>query len=155
MKVFYESKIAKALRVKTIMLFGAVFTAISEDRFTERDYRHEYIHTLQWRSLLGVSFMAGIVLWCTLYAITKSPYSMFGLMTFPMLYYVWYVLEFIIRFSVLFIVEREGFRATWKKAYRSVVFEQEAYDKETSTCSSDFEMFNVNFMKYYKKLFKR
>lgn len=154
MKVFYESKIAKALRVKAIMLFGAVFTAKSESEFTERNYRHEYIHTLQWRSVLGVGFMASVILTDILYLFTSSGYSFFGFLLFPGFYYVWYVMEFLIRFLLIYIKERKGFHASRIKAYRYIVFEQEARYAETSTCSCDFEVMDINFMKYYKRPFE-
>lgn len=69
---------------------------------TDIDLNHEQIHTAQMRELLYLFF------------------------------YIWYILEFIIRFI------GNGFQ--WKQAYKNIWFEQEAYDYQN----------NLDYLKYRK-----
>ena len=80
--------------------------------FTKLDERHEMIHGRQQLEMAAVGVPVGI---CLYFFAGWEWWSLCGLL----LFYVWYVTEWIIR---LFIN---------KNPYRSISFEQEAYSNET------------------------
>ena len=121
---FYESWLAKRLLwsgYPTIMLFGMVFTEYREAQVSGRMRRHEGIHCRQWRELTVVSLLvlAWLVLLCGI--------SVWWLLCAPVVYYVWYALEW--------AVKRLFVYGNGKPAYRNVSFEREAYGNE---CDADY-----------------
>lgn len=116
MKVFYNSWIAKVFTMikdySTVMLFGAVFT--EDSSVSERTIYHEQAHAVQYRTL----FCAGLVLALIVSLFTELSWWSVSLILIPvMLFYVWYVIEYIIRL----LLYRNHYRA-----YRNIVFEREA-----------------------------
>ena len=116
MKVFYNSWIAKVFTMikgySTVMLFGAVFT--EDSSVSERTVYHEQVHAVQYRTL----FCAGLVLALIMSLFTELSWWSVSLILIPiMLFYVWYVIEYIIRL----LLYRNHYRA-----YRNIVFEREA-----------------------------
>ena len=111
-----------------INLFGLLFTRYSFDRISPLVINHEGIHTKQYFEftialaiIFGLAVILGLSLWC--------------LSIIPIAYYVWYVLEWFLRLllqlATLFKAEAGKYKAHLHKAYRNVLFEQEAYKFQT------------------------
>ena len=107
-----------------INLFGLLFTRHSVDRISPLVINHEGIHTKQYFEFTiasAVIFGLAVILWL-------SPWY---LLMIPIAYYVWYVLEWFLRLLVqsatLFKAEAGKYKVHLHKAYRNVLFEQEAY----------------------------
>lgn len=119
-KVFYDSWIAKKLFLagySTITLFAWVFTMWSEKEAAQSTINHECVHARQWVELAVAS---GLLLWA---GMLMFGYSAWWLLLSALTFYVWYVLEYLIRRLIgLFRSSQYGQKA----AYRLVSFEQEA-----------------------------
>ena len=107
-----------------INLFGLLFTRYSFDRISPLVINHEGIHTKQYLEftiafaiIFGLAVILGLSPWC--------------LLIIPIAYYVWYALEWFLRLLIqlatLFKAEDGKYKAHLYKAYRNVLFEQEAY----------------------------
>lgn len=109
-RYFTNSKLAKALLFEgysTIAIGWFVFSKL--DKLTNRTKIHETIHALQWTEVTSVAF---VLLACFSWII--SPYLVF---LSPIVYYVWYVIEWLIRLP-------------FGNAYRNIMFEKEAFDND-------------------------
>lgn len=119
-KVFYESWIAKHLlfaSYTTITLFAWVFTKWSEGEARQSTINHECVHARQWIELTVAS---GLLIWV---AMLVFGFSAWWLALSPVVFYIWYVTEYLIRRIIgLFRSNENG----QKTAYRLVSFEQEA-----------------------------
>lgn len=119
-KVFYESWIAKHLlfaSYTTITLFAWVFTKWSEEEARQSTINHECVHARQWIELTVAS---GLLIWL---GMLLFGYSAWWLTVSALTFYVWYVVEYLIRRLIgLFRSSENGQKA----AYRLVSFEQEA-----------------------------
>ena len=145
-KIYYNSKIAKLVTFMadfaTIMLFGAVFTELSE--LPSRTKYHEGAHIEQYQTLFstGLALMAGIMFTC--FAFNVYGWWMLWLTAIPVfMYYAWYLIEYAVR--LIMYRDRD-------KAYRMIVFEQEAYDLENEyrkPCPERRSASSFSFWKYY------
>lgn len=119
-KVFYDSWIAKKLLLtgySTITLFAWVFTRWSEKEARQSTINHECVHARQWVEL-AVAF--GLLLWA---GMLIFGYSAWWLVLSALTFYIWYVVEYLIRRLIgLFRSGENGQKA----AYWLVSFEQEA-----------------------------
>lgn len=109
-RYFTKCKLAKALLFEgysTIAIGWFVFSKLKQ--LPKRTKIHETIHALQWTEVTSVAF---VLLACFSWII--SPYLVF---LSPIVYYVWYVIEWLIRLPF-------GY------AYRNIMFEKEAFDNE-------------------------
>lgn len=119
-KVFYNSWIAKKLLLdgySTITLFTWVFTKWSENEAAQSTINHECVHARQWVELAVAS---SVLLWG---GMLVFDYSAWWLVLSSLTFYIWYVLEYLIRRLIgLF----RGCENGQKMAYRKVSFEREA-----------------------------
>lgn len=147
MKVFYNSWIAKVFTMikgySTVMLFGAVFT--EDSSVSERTIYHEQAHAVQYRTL----FCAGLVLALIVSLFTELSWWSVSLILIPvMLFYVWYVIEYIIRLL--------SYRNHYQ-AYRNIVFEREAVALQFEYQKPEAERKYAtafSFMSFYKNQYK-
>lgn len=147
MKVFYNSWIAKIFTMikgySTVMLFGAVFT--EDSSVSERTIYHEQAHAVQYRTL----FCAGLVLALIVSLFTELSWWSVSLILIPvMLFYVWYVIEYIIRL----LLYRNHYRA-----YRNIVFEREAVALQFEYQKPEAERKYAtafSFMNFYKSKYE-
>lgn len=128
-KVFYESWIAKHLlfaSYTTITLFAWVFTKWSEKEARQSTINHECVHARQWVEL---TIASGLLIWL---GMLIFDYSAWWLTVSALMFYVWYVTEYLIRRLIgLFRSSENG----QKTAYRQVSFEQEA---RLSECDNNY-----------------
>ena len=108
MKRFYtDSKLAKWLLFpshSTITLGCFIFTKKKD--LSEKTKRHETIHMMQWMEVtIAALIVLGLLSWLI------SPYWM---IISPLIYYVWYVMEWLVRLP-------------FGNAYRKISFEREAF----------------------------
>ena len=147
MKVFYNSWIAKVFTMikdySTVMLFGAVFT--EDSSVSERTIYHEQAHAVQYRTL----FCAGLVLALIVSLFTELSWWSVSLILIPViLFYVWYVIEYIIRL----LLYRNHYRA-----YRNIVFEREAVALQFEYQKPEAERKYAtafSFMNFYKSKYE-
>ena len=118
-RIFYQSKAAKVLlyfsSCSTIAIGPFVLSKLSESEMPQYVRNHECTHSRQW---VEMTLFAGLLLQASVLACGVSAW---WLLAVPMAYYLWYGMEYLVRFCIL----RDG-----KKAYRAVSFEQEAYAHE-------------------------
>lgn len=116
-KVFYESWIAKHLlfaNYTTITLFAWVFTKWSEKEARQSTINHECVHVRQWIELTVAS---ALLLWIGLLVFG---YSAWWLLLSALTFYIWYVLEFLVKwFYGIFVADKYN-------AYKNISFEREA-----------------------------
>lgn len=112
MKIIYN-KFIPLKGFKAMMLFGLLFVREGVT-MSETDMNHEKIHAGQYREVTFTCFLAAVLL------------SVFGLWwtlpVAPLVYYIWYVVEWIVRLAIL---------KDAHAAYRAICFEREAYANET------------------------
>lgn len=119
-KVFYDSWIAKHLlfaTYTTITLFSWVFTKWSENEARQSAINHECVHARQWVELTVAS---GTLLWV---GMLVFDYSAWWLALSSLTFYIWYVLEYLVRRLIGLFRSCENDQ---KMAYRQVSFEREA-----------------------------
>ena len=118
-RYFYESKIARLLlclsTCTTIALGPLVFCKKSEDAVLQSVKNHETTHAIQWTE---VTILSGFVIFLLQVGLG---FSGWWYLLVPVVYYIWYVLEWLVKFAIL---------QDWNSAYRSVCFELEAYDSQ-------------------------
>lgn len=115
-KVFYESWIAKHLlfaNYTTITLFAWVFTKWSEGEAKQSIINHECVHARQWIELTVAS---GLLIWL---GMLLFGYSAWWLLLSAMTFYIWYVLEFVVKWFYGSIMGNYN-------AYKNISFEREA-----------------------------
>lgn len=119
-KVFYDNWLAKHILLagySTITLMAWVFTKLNKEEVQQSTINHECTHARQWIELTVVS---GLLIWI---ALLVWDYSACWLVLSALTFYVWYVLEYLVRrFIGIFRNGKNGQKA----AYRLVSFEQEA-----------------------------
>ena len=124
--VYYESRLAKLLLrggYPTIMLFGFVLT--KRPALDERSLRHEEIHAVQWRECFYAGWVAMLLL------LWGGGFSWWLVLLPLLLYYVWYVTEWMVRFAGCFFNRgKKDVARAGHEAYRNVVMEREAYARE-------------------------
>lgn len=124
-----DSRLAKWLlfpSCHTITLGCFIFTKKKE--LSEKTKRHETIHMMQWMEVtIAALIVLGLMSWLV------SPYWM---VASPLVYYVWYVMEWLVRLP-------------FGNAYRNISFEREAFaNDEDGEYIVNRELFN--FVKYVK-----
>lgn len=120
MKVFYNSKLAKAVTFmngfKTIMLFGHVFT--EKSYLDEKTLEHEKTHCLQYCDCSNLGLAISLILLFIFFGLNLVSWWLFILLLIPLLlFYIWYGLEFLILLG-------KGYNK--KDAYRNIGFERQA-----------------------------
>lgn len=116
-KVFYNNWIAKHLlfaTYSTITLCAWVLT--KHHALSQRVINHECTHARQW---IELTVSAGMLIWVGMLIFDYSPW---WLALAPLVFYSWYVLEYLIR-RLLGLFSGDSKQNT---AYRLVSFEQEA-----------------------------
>lgn len=112
-----------SLQIEAIMLFGFIFT--DQNFLTIIERNHERIHISQYLDLLFLGVIISIVISPLLLFETYNFMMLAMLLLFPIcFYYLWYVIEFIIR---LFQYRN------WSEAYCNICFEREAFRNEDNT----------------------
>jgi hypothetical protein len=109
-RFFTNSKLAKALLFEgysTIAIGWFVFSKL--DELPQSVKTHETIHSLQWTEVTSVAFVL-----LSFFSWIISPYI---LLLSPIVYYIWYVVEWLIRLP-------------FGNAYRNIMFEKEAFDNQ-------------------------
>ena len=122
-KWFYSSRLAKWITplgtCHTITLGCFVLTEKAENEVSERLRLHETTHAVQFFELLIVGLVIFVVLACL-------GCSWWWLLPCSMLFYVWYLLEWFVRFVVALC---DGVKnKDWEIGYKNTVFEEEAID---------------------------
>lgn len=115
-KVFYESWIAKHLlfaNYTTITLFAWVFTKWGKGEARQSTINHECIHARQWIELAVAS---GLLIWL---GMLLFGYSAWWLLLSALTFYIWYVLEFVVKWFYGSIMGNYN-------AYKNISFEREA-----------------------------
>lgn len=117
-KVFYDSKVAKAILFdgySTITLLAWVFTKYKT--LMQETINHECTHARQW---IELTVAGGLFIWL---GMLVFDYSAWYLAISPIVFYLWYGLEYCIRRIMGLFVSGDNKQHT---AYREVSFEQEA-----------------------------
>ena len=121
--VFYNSWVAKTVlclsKCHTIMLFGFVFSKLKEEEVTQRVRNHECVHARQW---FEVTALSDSVLLAIVLVFGISPWWMF---LSGGIYYVWYVVEWVIR-SIIYSVLNDEYDCKPMNPYKEICFEREA-----------------------------
>lgn len=136
MKIIYNSKLAKLLipGFSAILIMCWLLCKKDESYYGKRFLEHEKAHSYQWKSLM----IPGLFLFAGLSCITSC---LWYLLLVPFTFYIWYVIEWFIRFLCKIVktppTTKFGFK-NWIKgfgnlshdAYRAIAFEQEARLRE-------------------------
>ena len=142
-KVFYDSTLAKIIlfpNYSTITLFAWVFTKYKT--LKQSIINHESTHVRQWSEL---TIMSTFLIWIGLIVFGYSAwYLALSVLTF----YVWYLLEYLIR-RVIGLFSK-GINKQLN-AYKMITFEQEA---RTSENNSNY-LENSNYFAWLKFYFKK
>lgn len=116
-RYYYNNWLAKVLlscsTCHTITVGWFVLSKESEDRIPQGIKNHETIHSMQWAEM---TMAMGLVLFLIVTIFEVDPWWM---LVSPLVYYLWYVLEFCIKSF------RFGHRS-----YKHVSFELEAYENQ-------------------------
>lgn len=141
-KVFYNSWLAKAIlfpQFSTITIMAWVFTKYRS--LKQAVINHECTHARQWTEL---AIASGILIWL---GILIFGYSAWCVLFAAAVFYIWYGLEYGIRFLISTILD-DG--CTAHDIYKSVSFEQEARFSEEDNNYLE----NSNYFAWTKFLFK-
>ena len=121
--VFYNSWVAKSVlclsKCHTIMLFGFVFSKLKEEEVTQRVRNHECVHARQW---FEVTSLSGMVILALVLAFGISAWWM---LLSGVVYYVWYVLEWMCK-CVWYSIMIDEWTCDMETPYQSISFEREA-----------------------------
>lgn len=94
---------------KAINLFGILFSKPNA-KLDELTINHESIHSKQFREVTLALAIPVLLL--------SFSVSWWFILLVPFTFYIWYVVEFLIRWAVT---------RNWDEAYRNIAFEKEAY----------------------------
>lgn len=134
-RYYYNNWLAKVLlccsTCHTIAIGWFVLSKKAEKETSQRSRNHETIHAVQWTE---VTMLAGCVLCVVdiLFGVSAFAYLLSGLA-----YYAWYLVEWLCKLPC-------------GNAYRSISFEQEAYDNDTD---NDYVENRSMFDGWTKKVF--
>lgn len=121
--VFYDSWVAKTAlclsKCHTIMLFGLVFSKLKEEQVTQRVRNHECVHARQWSEVASLS---GMVILSLVLAFGISAWWM---LLSGVVYYVWYVLEWMCK-CVWYSIIIDEWTCDMETPYEAISFEREA-----------------------------
>lgn len=143
-KVFYSSWLAKKLLFdgySTITLGPLVFTKYSKEMFRQSTMNHECTHARQWTEL---TLLSGAILWVL--GVFVYDFSAAWLILSIFTFYVWYVIEYFIKWTYGQICADCKYNA-----YREISFEREARLSEEDYCYLE----NSNYFAWFKLIFKR
>ncbi len=122
-KVFYDSWVARLLlyfsSCHTIMLFGFVFSKLKEEEMTQRVRNHECVHARQW---FEVTALIGSIL---LLVVLSFGVSAWWLWLSGVSYYIWYVVEWMIK-GINYTIMYDEWECRLESPYKSISFEREA-----------------------------
>ena len=136
---FFNSKFVKKILPKgycAIMLFGFIFFKKSEDYYDNNTLVcHEGIHISQYKYITVYSLLINLILCCISFSWLNL---IFGVLLSLIAFYIWYVLEFIVKYIVLFVknlfwlAKKDKYKILYFKeihqvAYYNISFEREAY----------------------------
>lgn len=124
-KVFYNNKLAKNVLFhgySVITVFCFVLCRYGKELVKQHVINHECVHARQWTE---TTIASGVVLWIT----TLLGASPLYFIICPLLFYILYGIEFLVRF-VKAICSDNGNNEAWRAAYRRISFEQEAQKAE-------------------------
>lgn len=135
-------KLVKNFKIMTIMWFICLHGEI----ITAKDEYHENIHVKQFNDCFGLGIALGVIIMFVLFALDIKSLWMLLLILVPFtLYYIWYALEFLVRLIITFDAD---------KAYKGIVFEQQAYELDDEywyPCEYKTGYVSFSFIKYYTK----
>ncbi len=118
-RFYYDSKVAKVLLAfsscHTITIGPFVFSKRSKDDIEQNVRNHETCHSIQWIELACIT---GIIVLILQLLFGCSAWWYFSA---AIMFYLWYGIEFLVRLVL---------NRSFKKAYRAIAFEQEAYGSE-------------------------
>lgn len=121
--VFYNSWVAKSVlclsKCHTIMLFGFVFSKLKEEEVTQRVRNHECVHARQW---FETTALAGTIILALVLVFNISAWWM---MLSGIVYYVWYIVEWMIK-GVYYTIMIDEWTCDMETPYQSISFEREA-----------------------------
>lgn len=145
MKIFYNSKIAKAVTFmsgfKTIMLFGMVFTEKSS--LSLKSKLHEAAHVVQYQTLFCTGLAAAVITMFVMFTFDIRSWWMLSLLAIPpSIYYIWYGIEFLVRLATTHSID---------KAYYAISFEKEAYylqEEYVEECENRDHAYSFSFLHY-------
>ena len=111
-RYYYNNRLAKVLlccsTCHTIALAWFVLSKRSKEQTSQTARNHETIHSVQWTE---ITIAAGAILFALVVGLDISSW---WTLVAPFVYYLWYVVEWLIRLP-------------FGNAYRSISFEMEAY----------------------------
>ena len=121
--VFYNSWVAKTAlclsNCHTIMLFGFVFSKLKEEEVTQRVRNHECVHARQW---FEITALAGTIILALVLVFNISAWWM---MLSGIVYYVWYIVEWMIK-GVYYTIMIDEWTCDMETPYEAISFEREA-----------------------------
>ena len=121
--VFYNSWVAKSVlclsKCHTIMLFGFVFSKLKQEEVTQRVRNHECVHARQW---FETTALAGTIILALVLVFNISAWWM---MLSGIVYYVWYIVEWMIK-GVYYTIMIDEWTCDMETPYQSISFEREA-----------------------------
>lgn len=122
-RYYYDNWLAKTILAfsscHTIALAWFVLSKRNEEKTNQIERNHETIHAMQWTE---VTILSSMILFAV---IALFDLSVWWMLLSPVVYYIWYVLEWL-------------FKLPSGNAYRSISFEIEAYanDRDTNYCEN-------------------
>lgn len=126
-KVFYNSIIAKVLLYFSpcdlIMLFGMVFSKAKKEDVPQGVINHECVHIRQWNE---VTMLSGIIILALVLSLGISAWWM---LLSGVTYYVWYILEWVIK-GVNYSIMMDEWTCDMETPYEAISFEREARKAE-------------------------
>ena len=121
--IIYDTFIAwmllKFSKCHTIMLFGFVFSQLKKDEMTQATRNHEYVHARQW---FEVTTLIGSIL---LLVVLSFGVSAWWLLLSGVAYYIWYVVEWMIK-GINYTIMYDEWECKLESPYKSISFEREA-----------------------------
>lgn len=139
-RFYYDSKIAKILLAfsscQTITIGPFVFSKRTESNVNQNVRNHETCHSIQWIEMACVTGIIVLVLQLLLGC------SAWWYLITPIIFYLWYGIKYLVRL----ILNR-----SFKKAYKAIAFEQEAYGSEKDCNYIE----NRPLFAWWKYLFKK
>lgn len=151
MKIIYNSKLARLLlpNFKAILLTLWLLCKKGPEYYSEKFIKHEETHSFQWKCCMFL----GVFIWL---AFSLAFDTLWLLLLIPFTFYIWYCIEYVIRFIIGVVktppIMKFGFKKWFKgfqeighESYRKIVFEQEANAVEDGIVNYEF----LSFFKYY------
>lgn len=151
MKIIYNSKIAKIIipGFKMILIMSLLLCKKGPECYKKEEIKHEECRAFQWKSLC----LPGFFLWLFLGTTINN---LWLLLLTPFTFYIYYGIEWLIRFIgkiiktppvIKFGLKKwlKGFGELSHEAYREIAFEQEAYAVEKGFIEYNFLSFFLHY----------